>query len=884
MAIINLAGPQNISMNVSQQNISDDPNAEIYQGLGRLSNNVASVASEFAKRSREIDLSDKMTKSVSELEQKEAEFNNKWFADNGEYSWTDKQGRTFETAKRDFFSTTKEEIGNKLSAIDPTASTMFNEKANQYIGKKLVSDINDKWKYGTSIAKANAAQVFDSIAKTVTSSNIEALPNVWDIHKSKIEDSLSQLEGFSKQEAQVVRDKGMKYLAETVFEKVYENDLRLGTNVVDAYKDIMPISVFLSPEARAYKVQLLKEAELSGTPDYVDMVRRSLAENDFKALSLAKAQLEKRISLGITSIDGYKVQTTLDKIDNKIRASNDFVNVDPESGSISLGDMDLEGTLDAKDMQVIRNAYSEKPMYELWDNLSPEKRIDTYKKIMSLHPQANKHSADELTRKVNDIKSIPLDVGNASKTFQGIDRAKEALPKLIELFNNPEYRPHKSDYAWVSDMYEANANNILFKHIMTPSLAGERGVDYARFHRDNLESIASQISDPALLKTLKENETILGTKYRADKKADAEHTIRAMRAGISKSPEVAALLYGSERIYNLASKAFKSDGTIDEKNLTTLDRAFQSDFASAVAPWNKDASQKLISNLASKYFQSNRNLLESNNPENIAKGLDPLTKLSPEFGGRLLTTMESNGQIKQKDAMQLRAAFVLKDSTNKGLYNDIVAANTGATLRATQTTYFSDKDMKQKFMNMYDLVKKGVDSFYGYSADAQSKEAVAQNITNYVAKYSLDGSVDSQEFATRTIKELLHKEKINLNESDIKGTIKRATPDEDPADVADKLGAKLKTIKSQIIKGQLDIDMSKIPGYQEHMGKYNPKDKMGASIVKDFFVNDNYDITLETPTDSGNGRELILTARDKKSGQKAYIRSKKNQIYSIRAD
>lgn len=890
MGIINLSNPSNIGMNLAQADVRSSVNDAIYDGLGRISSSLKETADEFKRRNREMDLTEKMTNSLGELEQEEAKFNNEWIATVGEGKWFDKSGRSFETAKKEFFTQKKIEISSSLNDIDPYASEMFDLKANQYISKSLVNDINFKWKFGAKVAESNVKNAYDNIKNQITHMHIEALPTLWGQYKESLNDSVKQLSGFSVQGSAEAKKKYDADLSEHTFDKVYSNDLKLGTNPVEAYKDILPIPIHFNPMTKKVYVDLLKEAELSGSSTDVDLVRRAFFENQKTALSVLKQQLVKKVSLEKDHEWNFKYQSTLEKV-NKLLESPELkidykTAYDKETDRVlfNMDDINLFGE-DKEAQDSIQRAFSDKATYEIWDNLTPEKKVENLKRILSIKADENKHGLEILNTRMKNIINIPLDLGDAKKTFIGLDRSNGALKEAIKQFDDPSigrFEFHSASW-WTEQFYAANANKIVNDMVMNPYKYGNKGFDFAKFHKANIESIMQSVEgNKEILNEL--NLGLTGTAFRAEQKKIAEKSYRAIKYAVSKNPEMAMIFYGSDKLNNYANRAFTPNG-INEKALQQLNSVFNNEFAGTLTPWNIDASNRLMGEVASKYYKSVSRLLESNDPNNQALALDPLTKLSPEFGGKLITIMQTNGQIDESAANSLRVAMTFNKTKNQALYNSIISSSQGAKDQEIKSYYSSSAEKKDELTLIRQTVSDKINEFYQFSTDAQSKEAMSKNISNYIAYEKMrDPSQNESNLIDRTIKELLNKEKINLNSSSIAGTLAKAHTEESEDEIDTQMSKKLASYKSKIIKGELNIDFSKVPGYSESLGKYKTDTNMRKKIMADFFVNDNYDIRFETMNDTGNSRDVYLVGRDKSTNQKFMLRTIDNQIIKERVD
>lgn len=531
---------------------------------------------------------------------------------------------------------------------------------------------------------------------------------------------------------------------------------------------------------------------------------------------------------------------------------------------------------------------------------SPEKQADDIRRGLSIMFNKKKekdHSSTEYKTVRDNIMAIPLDMGGSEKTWQGMDRIMLAPKKLMELWQNPELNSAQTPVKVVQDMLEANANFIKFKQQMTPSRSLMKGKDLAGdFWKQNVASISALVADdPTLTKALNKYADVLGTDYRAKFKNATEGEARQIKNVISNDPEKAMILYGSERLTQLANGAFPNGKPINEKNLSALDRTFRGEFAGALSPWSRDVGQNLIGEIASKYFTSTRALLESNDPANQALAYEPLKKLSPEFGGKLLTVMESKGYIKPNDAASLRAGWLLDGGENTQLYKDIISSGSKLTVTGLNNTFMDKADNQEIFKNVTERVTEKVNKFYEFSTDMQGKQSVIAHVRNYVLKAKSDDmSLNEDEFTDNTIKQLLNDNKMNLNTKSIKGTFKKIKPDEDTSAVENSMETKLNIFKGNLIKGTVDVDMNKVPGFERKFGKYDvtkngqqPSKKnpiANGKIIRDFFANDAYDISYESANDAGKDRSAYIVVRDKSTNQKAFLRDSKGNVIKVSVD
>jgi hypothetical protein len=147
-------------------------------------------------------------------------------------------------------------------------------------------------------------------------------------------------------------------------------------------------------------------------------------------------------------------------------------------------------------------------------------------------------------------------------------------------------------------------------------------------------------------------------------------------------------------------------------------------------------------------------------------------------------------------------------------------------------------------------------------------------------------SLNTDEYTDSLAKMLLHDDKINFNSTNVKGTVKRASSQEDVDDMQSRLETKLNTFKSNAIRGAIDIDLNSIPGYSTKTAKVGEKDKskLNQAVMKDMALNINYDTVLESADDSGNDRKMYVTVRDKNTNQKYYLRNSKGQLHTIEVD
>ena len=496
----------------------------------------------------------------------------------------------------------------------------------------------------------------------------------------------------------------------------------------------------------------------------------------------------------------------------------------------------------------------------------------------------SENNGKDLEILLNNIINIPLDLGKWKKTTVGFDRMKGALGEVLALRSDERFHGERTPLQWLDKMYEADANYVEFLRQSSPTLALQKGNEFNR--QTSLMRIQNAImesKDYALKSAFNEWSKYLGTSRRAKERTADEAKSRSIKLAMANNPEEARIVFGSESLERAAQAAYTDKG-INEKALINLERKFQGEFRLAIAPWNKDAPQTAIAQLATKFYTSNKNILESNDPRAISLAFDPFIKLSPEVGAKMLTTLESKGYMKPDDVASLRTRLVFRGNSNQSLVRDVVSTSQGAGLK--ELNILAKKEPEQ-FKKINDKVTELVNDFYGYSADSTTKAVAINHMRNYVFnKWANNSSLDVEEYATSLSKQLLHDDKINFNSTNVKGTVKRVNSQEDADDIQSRLETKLNTFKSNAIKGTIDIDLSSIPGYSNKLGKVGEKDKskLNQAVMKDMALNINYDTVLESADDSGNDRKMYVTIRDKNTNQKYYLRNSKGQLHTIEVD
>lgn len=520
-----------------------------------------------------------------------------------------------------------------------------------------------------------------------------------------------------------------------------------------------------------------------------------------------------------------------------------------------------------------------KKAYGLFNEMTPTDKINLFSNILAAKTNSASYSKTDLDKVMEEKVSKSFVLGDSKGTSDDIFNLYKS--------NKEEYKNSKMDV--INKMFEAEIGSVMYDMMEDPTKLA-RQFDKNMFEDIRVVALNSLIerfkdSAPELYDMVVLSEGDIGRTKQEELMKKANSTFRNIQKAMSDSPEKAMMLYGSRKLNEMANRSFNPDGSINETNLRALSTMFTKDFAEYATSWNVDASQKLLTTVASKYYNSMRNFLETASPENMAVVTNNLTKLSPEFGSKLITAMESSGKISKDVGYGLRVSFVTKNMENKGLANRLISDSQGDNLKNLKVLFSKRKDEGFDGESIKDIdsdIRSELSNFYKFSADLATQESLVAHIRNHVlTEFDKNSALDIAEYSKRVINNITNN-KANFNSSSIKGTVFKNNL-ETQEQLLKNYENKFETLKANIVKGSVQVDFAKIPGYTKYLGNV-ATDKAVGPIMRELFVNKNYQMTAESLDDSGNGRDLYIVVRDSTTGAKAILKDTTGKAIKITAD
>lgn len=884
MALIDLSKfqPNVLQDNRQRQVFGEEGLAMQGRALERLGQVAVSAYTDATDRERRATLASYQNEASNRMLEEEAAFESKWKELSLQGKFEDENKRTYLTAKQEFYKQSEKTI-KEMGKGDDGKFGSFELRFKEMQSRSRIGSISNATEYGKTATDVNFMRSTQEASKKIVTMNPYDVADYYqNFLLPELENNFKAGAEISPAHATQSLDKAKSLVSSIYKEKLLRMELPIGATPIDVLKDTMPLSVWFSPEAKAFRVERLS-GDISGNKEENIIAMRAVVNNGEKVLKVAQENLIKQKARGQVTEEEFKVLS--EKINTGLGKMTKTATLieEGDTASLTLEEIDVGGTLtydEAKKLDLVG-----KTSYELFGSMNPNDRIDLISTLEKRMKDNSKERSSFVRNRVEDLKKVAMDLGaNGSITSFGLSRVSFAPNEILELRKqNPDIYTG-SDAA--QDAYNAVVNKLYWDAMRNPSIASSRGEKIIESTHQSAMKFLAENGDADVVKAAIQPE--FGAKARVQASSEYKRVFRNATNAYNKDRAQWAVQYASLDTVAQFRKAFTPNG-ISPSGMQELTKYLSSMDNVMLMPQNKNKLQEQLATSVLNSLGSEIKAREARGEDTLTAWTGVFSQMPPELKSFTL----EQARVMNKDKV-ISTAFTVEALSSRlsgGELDLIVRANQPSTQNAIveemkrNETFKSGVDsVKQEVSKQLDEIYKteGVKKF-GFrmgrddvSPRGGSRSAIESTFVSAVALELKDNpNLDIKE-ATAVLMKRAYANTIIPNAPTIYRGMFKKLPDEDGVTFTNKLDKKYSEIMTNINSGKLKPNLD-----------YLPLSEKDRQIIKGFktqramafLMEKGFKIRLQAPDDFGLGRKYNVMIEDEKT--KALYPMKDDKGYNV---
>ena len=852
------------------------------RALERLGQVATSAVIDATDRERRATLSAYQNESSNYMLEEEAKFESKWNELSSQGKFEDENKKTYMMAKQDFYAGLEKELKNK-SKGDEGKFGSFELRYKEIVSRSKIGSIASATEYGKKATDVNFAKSTEEAAKKIVIMNPNDVADYYQTYLlPELENNYNAGAQISPSHALQSLEKSKTLVSKTYKEKLLSMEFPVGAVPAEILKDTMPLSVWFSPEAKAFRVERIS-GELAGNKEENIFAMRAVVNNGEKVLQLAQQNLLKQKARGAITEEEFKILSA--KIDSglgKVSKATTLIE-EGDVAKLNLEEIDVGGILSYDEAKKLDLAG--KTSYEIFGSMSPNDRIELISTLEKKMKDNSRERSSFVKNRVEDLKKVAMDLGaNGSITSFGLSRVSFAPNEIIELRKqNPDIYTG-SDAA--QDAYNASVNKLYWDAMRNPSLATVRGEKIIENTHNSAMKFLLENGDAEVIAAASQPE--FGAKARVQASSEYKRVFRNATNAYNKDRAQWAVQYASLDTVSRFRKAFTPNG-ISPSGMQELTKYLSSMDNVMLMPQNKNKLQEQLATSILGSLDSEIKAREARGEDTLSAWRGVFNQMPPEL--KSFTLEQARGMNKDKVISTAFTVEALSSRLSGTELDLIVSANEPRSqveiveeMKRNPTFKSGVDSVKQEVSKQLDEIYKteGVKKF-GFrmgrddaSPRGGSRSAIESTFISAVAQELKNNpNLDIKEATSVLLKRAYSNTIIPNNPNIFKGMFKKL-PDEDGVTFTSKLDKKYTKIMTDIQTGQIKPNLDYLP--------LSEKDRQIIKGFKtqramSFLMEKGFKIRLQSPDDFGLGRKFNVMIEDEKT--KALYPMKDDKGYNV---